>query len=246
MKKRIINSIGGIGDILFSEPIFRHYWQKDGVKPIVVIHNHMMWIKDYIDSANFTSECPKEFETGSLFHNEHYINLRYANQIYRGYEPHDHHDFENMMLDKYRLLRLSEGLWKTIDIRLDFKNTKGFSVNKSLFLQQTHLAIHPCRFNRYVLVNNHSQIGSVDIKTHKNPIYMSKINGYNLIDWWHTIMCAGENHHVSTSTFFLMQAIKNKFPDWNVPCYIYPRPNEDGLRGISQLKPDFNLIRVEK
>lgn len=235
----IINSIGGIGDILFCEPIYRHYWQKDGLKPIVVIHNHMMWIKDYIDSAEFTDVCPKQFETGSLFHNERMINLRYANQIYRGLAPDDHSDLENMMLDKYRLLGLSEETWKSLDIKFNEKKSDELFNRYNLDENGT--------LKYYCLINNNCQAGNIDIKTKlpfANVVFMDFIPGYNVLDWCKIIKWATQNHHVSTSTFFIMQAIKNKYPDWNAPCYIYPRPNHDGLRGISQLKPDFNLIRV--
>ncbi len=229
---RKINCVGGYGDILFCEPIFRHFWKQDGRKPIVSIHTHQMWISQYIDSAEFSNTPHEEFITGSLIHNEEYINLRYANQIFRGYGPHDHHDLENMMLDKYRLLGLPEDLWKTLDINLVSK-FQGEEFIKN---------IHDER-----LLNENSQVGKISISLEKNINYtvMREMKSYNLIDWWLPIFLVKENHHVSTSTFFLMQAIKNKFPEWNNPCYIYPRPNIDGLRGISQLVPDFNLIRVQ-
>lgn len=236
-ERTYINMVSGIGDLLFCEPIFRYYWQKDGIKPIVVIHSHMMWIKDYIDSSEFTSDCPKQFETGSLFHNERMINLRYANQIYRGLAPDDHSDLENMMLDKYRLLGLSEELWKGLDILFDNKRAKELYCIYDHEIKYTH---------KYNLINEFSMAGKIDINPENNYgiISMYEKRPFNVVDWFQLISLAKENHHVSTSTFFLMQAIKNKFPDWNAPCYIYPRPNEDGLRGISQLKPDFNLILV--
>ena len=245
---RTISVSAGYGDILFCEPIFRHFWKLDGIKPTVIIHPHQMWIQEYIESANFTSECPKEFVTGSLHHSDTMINLRYANQIYRGYEPHDHHDLESMMLDKYRLLGLSEDLWKTIDVKLIYDRAAKLCgiVGDSVGTGLSPTLI--CRY--YHFHNSNSQAGKITLpftnETTGRVCDMKEISGFSLIDWWMLIYHAAENHHVSTSTFFLMQAIKNKYPDWNNPCYIYPRPNEDGLRGISQLHPDFNLIRVGK
>lgn len=191
-----------------------------------------MWIQHYIESAQFTDA--QVDNTGDMTHNDWQINLRYANQIFRGYDPHDHHDLENMMLDKYRLLGLPEELWKNLDVNFDLEKS-----NKLHVITTVH--------KKYMLVNNNSQAGTINAKPYPHPYYrvfMHEITGFSLIDWWKTIYEATENHHVSTSTFFLMQAIKNKYPDWNAPCYIYPRPNENGLRGISQLNPTFNLIRV--
>lgn len=236
-----IGCVGGYGDILFCEPIFRWFLKRDGVKPIVIIHAHQMWISQYIESAMFTSACPPIAETGSLFHDETFINLRYANQIFRGYGPDDHSDLENMMIDKYRLLGLPEDLWKTLDIKL-------FS-DKITMIKPSSIGRTGSTYE-YYLINEHSQAGDIKIKLELpefTPVfYMNAQPVETLIDWSYRIYAAKENHHVSTSTFFLMQAIKNKYPKWNAPCYIYPRPNVDGLRGISQLKPDFNLIRVEK
>lgn len=234
---RIINCVGGYGDILFCEPIFRHFWKQDGKKPYVIIQQHQMWIKDYIESADFTSKCPEYFLTGSKLHTPSLINLRYANQILRGLGPDNHYDLENMMLDKYRLLGLPEDLWKSLDIKIYGVAAKYDKLYRQYF---------PIYWNNYHLLNESSQVGTIKLNSsHMHTIRMSERPGYNLIDWWMLIHKASENHHLSTSTFFLMQAIKNKFPEWNAPCYIYPRPNVDGLRGISHLKPDFNLIKVK-
>lgn len=232
----IINAISGYGDVMFMEPIYRYFWRRDGTKPTVIIHDHQMFFKDYIDSANFVpaSHYPQLRDDAVM--RGGYLPLRWANQIHRGYGLHDHHDCENVMLDKYRLLGLSEDLWKTLEINFDWSKAG-----------QLTLELNMNKNQNYVLFNEHSQAGDTDIRipglqAYKH--YMNAVGGYTVIDWWSAILDARENHHVSTSTFYLMQAIKNKYPNWNVPCYIYPRPNFDGLRGISQLIPDFNLIRV--
>lgn len=244
----IINCVGGHGDVMFCEPIFRWFWQRDVVKPQVIIHDHQMYFKDYIDSANFIPKSNHpEADNPTLHRTDNFrsienINLRWANQIYRGYAPHDHHDFANVMLDKYRLLGLPEDLWKTLNINFDIRipQCKGVDLAMKLNVLPTL---------KYALLNQNSQAGKANVAKPGLQVYkihMEEIPGYNVIDWWYLIWSARENHHVSTSTFYLMQAIKNKLQEWNAPCYIYPRPNDDGLLGISQLKPDFNIIRVEK
>ena len=110
----------------------------------------------------------------------------------------------------------------------------------------THLGL--TQSSEYILVNNHSQAGRINIKPEnrkKLPIIeMKEVPGYNVLDWAAVILHAKENHHVSTSTFFIMQAIANKF-SFDSKVFIYPRPNEDGLRGISKLNPTFKLIRCD-
>lgn len=227
----IINCVGGHGDVMFCEPIFKNMWLRDGIKPTVIIHDHQMFFKDYIESANFVpaSQMPHLRDDANM--REDYIPLRWASQIHRGYALDFHDDYENGMLDKYRLLGLSEDLWKTLSINLEIKQSTV-----------------PILFGDFILINEFSQAGQINI--YKKRMFenrnMYNKSGCNVIDWWANIRYACENHHVSTSTFYIMQAIKNKYQEWNGPCYLYPRPNIDGLRGISQLNPDFNLIRVIK
>lgn len=234
----IINCIGGLGDIMFCEPIFRFFLNRDKKKPIVLIHAHQMWIQNYIDSADFSCKPYKSFITGSLIHNDVFINLRYANQILRGYGAEDHHDYENMMLDKYRLLGLKEDLWKSLNINFDV-------IKASALAEQLKVGL----FDDYIHVNENWVSGSISINltTKKEIVKMKHVSDYTMIDWYLIIAQAGEIHHVSTSTFFLMQALMNRINPWLPPdIFIYPRPNEDGLRGVSHLQPDFNLTRVEK
>lgn len=230
-----INCIGGIGDILFCEPIFKHFMDITGKAPLVYIHPHMLWIQDYIYSAKFTGEpVPDEFKTGSMVHTDELINLRYANQIYRKLNPHDHSDLENMMLDKYRLLGLSDTLWKSLKIH--FNQSKGAALARELGVSL---------LDEYTLRNEYCQVGKIDIPLNKNKtvVDMRIVAGYNMLDWYLLHAQADGIHTVSTSTFFLMQALCALPSPWFSPeVYVYPRPNEDGLRGISQLKPDFQLI----
>lgn len=239
----VINILHSIGDILFCEPIYRYYWKKDGVKPTVIIRDHLLWLQNYIESADFLGASKWDGDIDNCHMTDDYIPLRFANQIYRGYDLWDNRDLENCMLDKYRLVMLPEDLWKTLEIKLTQPDG-----NVTIFATATPGPTFAPP-TKWYLINEHSQAGSVKIDLDKKDgriVYMESQPESTVIDWAYRIKQAEENHHVSTCTFFIMQAIKNKFPSWNAPCYIYPRPNEDGLRGISQLKPDFNLIRVEK
>jgi hypothetical protein len=72
---------------------------------------------------------------------------------------------------------------------------------------------------------------------------MRDIPGFTLIDWFNVILNAKEFHTVSTSTFYLLQAIANKY-HLDIDIYVYPRPNEDGLRGIEKLNTTYKFTKI--
>jgi hypothetical protein len=232
----VINQFHSIGDIIFLEPLYRHFKEVNGEKPIMPIRDHLMWITEYIQSAVFTPmskfDWGKGIDADSMRTDKvGYFPARFANQILRGYSPDDHHDFENMMLDKYLLAKVNPELWKDIDLR--FSSHKGTKLFDLLGLQQDE---------KYILINEDCQAGSIKIpvNTDMKVVRMKMIPGFSVVDWHLVMLRAHENHHVSTCTFFIMQAIANKYR-FNSKVYLYPRPNEDGLRGISMLTPTFNF-----
>jgi hypothetical protein len=192
-----------------------------------------MWLSRYIDSAEFKpmSKFNLEYESTDITYSE-YLPLRFANQIVRGLDKKDHSDYDNCMPDKYILAQQRLEDWKRIE--LNFDEALASELMTELKIKEP-----------YVLVNNNCQAGTIDIKpdTTDRIIYMSEIKGFTLIDWYGVILQAKEFHTVSTSTYFLCQAIHNKY-QLDTPVYIYPRPNEDGLRGISKIPADFNYKLV--
>jgi hypothetical protein len=237
-KSMVINQFHSIGDILFIEPICRHIWKTTGQKPVLPVRDHLMYLSEYIESAIFVRLSEFTFDQDSMsMENPNYLPLRFANQVIRKLSPHDHSDLENMMLDKYTLAKMDPSLWIGIDLK--FNNARALKLMKLLGITQS---------SKYILVNNYSQAGKVKIKpfnAHKfQVIEMKEIPGFSVIDWHLVILYAQENHHVSTSTFYLMQAIKNKF-NFDSRVFLYPRPSEDGLRGISKLNPTYKFIKCE-
>lgn len=226
----VINQPFGIGDIIFLEPMFRYYWNKEGVKPIVPVRDHLIWLADYIESADFRKLS--KFDWGQYHVDSKemeypdYFPARFANQIYRCKNQWDHSDAENMMLDKYRLAGLDPEIWTTIKLKFPFEK----------------VVAHPYG-GAYILANTKCGVGEISVEEMAFRPYMDKFiimhdGAGTVIDWWQMMLHAHENHHVSTCTFFIMQAIYNEFKHVG-PAFIYPRPNEDGLRGIMNLKATY-------
>lgn len=225
----VINQFHAIGDILFIEPICRHFYLKTGQKPILPIRDHLFWFSEYIHSADFRRMSQFDLDYDSMeTSNPDYLPLRFANQIVRKLNPFDHSDYSNTMPDKYLLCGLEIELWKTLDIHFN-------TAKCQLLFNRLNSTKEP-----YLLVNEHSQAGDVEInpKTELKVIKMTQIDGFRVLDWAFLMLFAEENHHVSTSTFYIFQALCNKF-DFKSKVFLYPRPNEDGLLGISKLNPSF-------
>lgn len=217
----VIDQRHSIGDLLFLEPMYRHFFKMNGEKPIVPVKPHLTWLQRYIDTAWFIDERDYKDTARSL-------DTMHANQILRGLDFNDYSDFENCMPDKYTLAGLDPSMWT--DLKINFDEKKGMDLFRMV-----------CPNTEFVLVNNHSQAGSIDIQIGGLPVvYMESIPGYTVLDWFFVITKAIQFHTVSTSTFYIMQAILNR--DYKLPeggIFIHARPNEDGLRGISKLHPDF-------
>ena len=214
MRNIVINQSSGIGDILFLEPMLRHLSKNNIVT--FPVEDCFMWIKKHIPYINFVAKSRYHIDCTDMVMTEEYLPLRYANQILRGYDRHDHHDQENTMLDKYRLLGLPDDMWLGMDFVRDYKS------ERELFNKLE------CRYD-YNLINNQSRAGNTQIQ--KDGVLMQPIEGYSLIDWAMVMERARENHHVSTSTFYMMVWLKLD------NCFVYPRPDVYGLEGISQLLP---------
>jgi len=230
----VINQIAAIGDLLFLEPMYRHYWRLTGNKPVVPVRDHLFWIADYIESATFVRMSQFNMDYENRVPSEIYLPTRWANELVRNINEGDYSLHEFGMPDKYTLAKLDPEMW--IGLNINFNLKKGLELFNKLGLKG----------QEYILVNNHSQAGIINIhpKTNFKIVAMRSMPGYTVLDWFYVMLHAKENHHVSTSTFYIFQSIKNQFV-FETPVYIYARPNFDGLRGVAKLKPTYNIKRCE-
>lgn len=220
----VINQYHSIGDIMFIEPILKHFSKQETV--FLPVQDHLFYLVSsmlsHLKDVHVVRKSQFKLDYDSMEHrNPDYLPLRFASQIVNVRDKDDHQDLETMMKDKYLLAGLKPDLWKTIE--LSGLNTDVISGD-------------------YVLVNERSGVGNITINTRaaKNVVKVDDSKRF-VLDWAGTISGAKSFHTVSTCFHFMLQAMLNK--GMTVPkTYVYPRPNEDGLRGIINLKPDYELI----
>jgi hypothetical protein len=232
--KYLINQFQGLGDILFCEPIAKHLYENGKNEIIWPILDEYFWIKDYIPYINFVKKSDFNFNYENTFFGKIndsiiHIPLRFANPIFRNLNPHDYSDQYHTMLDKYRMLNLSENLWKTLSWERNIE-------------KENELYNLLVKNENYILVNSRWSDGNVPIQTESNfdIVNMDFINGFTLLDWGKIIENASEIHTVSTSNLFLLETLSLKSEIVN----IYPRkPRENNLDGISEfVNKKFNLV----
>ena len=232
--KYIFNQYQGLGDILFCEPIARYFYEEGKNEILGPINDEFMWLTNYIKYINFVPKSGhnmnyESLHLGLLDSNTYFVPLRFANPIFRQLAPHDYSDQYHTMLDKYRMLNLSEDMWKT------FKWERNLDKENELY----DLLI---KDENYILINTKWSDGNVDIETDSKfqRISMDILNGFSLFDWAKIIENASEIHTVSTSNLFLLETLTLKTDK----VHIYPRkPRENNFDGISEfVNKNFKLI----
>ena len=234
--KYILNQYQGLGDILFCEPIAKHYYDNGNNEIVWPILGEFLWLQEYFPYINFINWRDYQFPYESTFfgqasENEFHVPLRFANPIVRNLHPHDYSDQYHTMMDKYRMVGLPLDLWKSMKwIR---NNDREESLYNTLIKQP-----------KYILVNNMWSDGILNIQI-DNPeshqvITMSKVHGFSMLDWAKIIENADQIYTVSTSNLFLIETLSIKASN----VCIYPRlPRENNFDGILEfVNKDFKLI----
>ena len=233
--RNLINQFQGLGDILFCEPIARHLYQNGQNEIIWPVIDEYIWVKDYIPYINFVKKSEFSFNYESTFfgnidEDTVHVPLRFANPIVRNLHPHDYSDQYHTMLDKYRMMKLPEDLWKTFTWERNYE-------------KENELYKLLVKSENYILVNTKWSDGNEPIHSESNldVVYMDFIPGFTLLDWSKIIENASEIHTVSTSNLYLLETLKLKADIVN----LYPRkPREYNLDGISEfVNKKFNLIQ---
>lgn len=232
----IFNQFQGLGDILFCEPIAKHYYNNGENEIIWPILGDFLWLQEYFPYINFVNWREFNFPYESTHHgqvseNEFHVPLRFANPIVRNLHPHDYSDQFHTMVDKYRMVNLPLDLWKTMTW---IRNNQREDELYNMLVQDTN----------YILVNNAWSDGVLDIQVNNSDnhqiVYMNRVHGYTMLDWAKVIENANQIYTVSTSNLFLIETLSIKASD----VYLYPRlPRENNFDGILEfVNKNFKLI----
>jgi hypothetical protein len=213
--KVIINQPFGIGDILFISPLIKQLDVEHIIWPIV---DHYYWINDYITIDNLTFIKQSEFNSINYIDYDE-IPLQHAHYLIP--------EAQDCMQAKYMLLNADFESWRT----LTFNRNK----EKEKQLKQ-YLNITPN--DKFIFINNNFAGPEYNYKVHIQPqtdlkiIYQEYIEGFTLLDWCGVLEQAKEIHTVSTSLFFVIEALNLE----KTSLHLYPRkPLDKDLSPIKTL-----------
>jgi hypothetical protein len=212
MKQVVINQAASLGDILFIEPIYRHYHEQ-GYTVIAPVNDDLYWIREYIpyvifrkkSQFKYSYETVEQPEDGRL-----HLPLRFAHPLLRGYDLHYGDERENWMRDKYLYLGLDENLWRTMQ----------FARNKE---KEDLLFVKLGIEGEYNFVNEHfgGSFEKVPITINNDLpcVHLKKMDGFTLLDWLGVIEKATNIYTVETSIMWVIEALPMAAKEFN----LYPR-----------------------
>ena len=212
--KVIINQPFGVGDILFISPLVKSLDVEHATWPVV---DHYHWIKEYLTLPNV--HFIKESE---------YTPADYVDYIEVPFRHADHIVTDSMdcMSAKYQLLGADLELWRTLTF--DRNKQKEQELAKLLNIEPEV---------EYVFVNNnfaspeYNYAANISISSNMRVVEQQYIEGFTLLDWCGVLEKAAEVHTVSTSLFFVIEALQLA-----VPLHLYPRkPLDKDLSPIKTL-----------
>jgi hypothetical protein len=213
--KVIINQPFGVGDILFLNPLVNSLDIEEAIWPVV---DHYYWVGEYFKSPHIKFIKQSEFNQNNYL-DYTVIPFQYAHSIMS--------DAEDCMIAKYKMMGANIELWRTLS----------FTRNKEKEDQlKKYLGIFPQ--SKFVLINNnfagpeYNYKTNINLETNLNLVYLDYIKGFTLLDWCGVLEQAEEIHTVSTSLFFVIEALNLK----NTSLHLYPRkPLDQDLSPIRTL-----------
>lgn len=215
--KVIINQPFGVGDILFLSPLVEHIDAEEIIWPVV---DHYYWIKDYIIFSNLQFIKQSEFDK-KLYLEYNEVPFQYAHALVP--------QAKDCMEAKYLLLGADPELWRTLDFNRNLEKETQLKHHLGLTLN-----------DEFIFINNHfagpefNYKIDINLETDLKIIHQEYVEGFTLLDWCGVLEQAKEIHTVSTSLFFVIEALKLQ----NTPLHLYPRKPLD--KDLSPIKTLIN------
>lgn len=224
--KVIINQFFGLGDILFIEPIYRHF-HNEGYEVIAPVNPEHLWIAEYIPYVKFENKNKFDMDYENPvteYKGIKVIPLRFAHPLLRNYDLHYGDERKNWMPDKYTYLGLDVELWRTLKFeRNEERENKLFD-------------LLDLKGKKYNFVNQNFGGSFEKVKIFPNNdlwnILLDKIDGYTLLDWGKVIENAENIYSVETSVIYYIESLNTKAKEF----HLYPRmpflPNVDYMKDL--------------
>jgi hypothetical protein len=242
----VINQFFALGDILFIEPIYRHYHNR-GFKVVAPVNPEHLWIAEYIPYVEFVDvntypfdkESPTQKEDGKI-----HIALRFAHPLLRGHALHFGDERHLWMPDKYEYLGLPVDLWRTLSFKrneerenalfnllelegkeYDFVNENFGGSFEKVNISKRHTTVIPRdEIDESVFIKFEGEevaaIGGVKTSTSLYPsVHLRKIEGFTMLDWGKVIENAENIYTVETSVIYYIESLKTKAKE----KHLYPR-----------------------
>lgn len=198
MKQCVINQFFGIGDIIFIEPICRHYFF-NGYEIIFPVIPKYLGIAPYFpyitfvnkDTYNIDYECQQIIETPEKI----ILPIRWSKEFLKSASYND------TMRNKYLMFGFDLEMWRTA--------TWLRNRHKENVLREKMGVAKGEKFN---LINRnyteHERKRKIEINNGFKNIEMSFIDGFTIFDWCWMIENATEIHTVNTSVLFLLELLE--------------------------------------
>lgn len=232
----VINQPAMLGDLLFIEPIVRHFHEQ-GHEVIWPIKDQYAWLKDYIKYPTILKQSQFEMDYELCEMQENYIPLRFATPLLRNTDPHSGAYHEHFMLDKYRLIDLPLDMWRSLTWERNYEKENELFERLGLTEGQ-----------EYGLVNWHfkdiyepqAEMKAAHYEGHN--VTMQPIPGFTLLDWTKVIINAQRIHTVETALIYMIEVLPIKAQE----IHMFSRsPYQDTLGGVKNFISD-KWIRHEK
>jgi hypothetical protein len=227
-KEVVFLQFAGLGDVLFIEPLYRHYHEK-GYKVIAPVNDDIIWIQEYIPYVEFhkKSQFRYSYETVQQANDGRlHLPTRFSHPLLRGYDLHYGDARQFWMPDKYTFLGLPVEKWK--ELKFERNDERELSLYDMINLPQ-----------KYNFINNNfgGNFERVEIATSNGlpNVYMKKIEGFTMLDWGMVIEEAETIHTVETSLLYYVESLNFKGDK-----HLYPRyPWMDNCEYMNTILTDW-------
>lgn len=220
--KLFVKQAFGLGDILFLSPLIKYLEQIEEVEKIYwKIKDEYIWVKDYLEFSKtemFKGDLkfPSELLT--------FINFEDSFHIVGGVD---------CMSSKYKLVNVPLEIWRNISFKRNFEKEK--QLLKILNISENE---------EFIFVNNNFADPSlkystnINVETNLRIVSLEYLEGFTLLDWMSVLEQAKEIHTVSTSLYFVIEALGR-----TEGLHLYPRKpfDKDFTPIISLLHPKWYL-----